>query len=99
MLPLYWRTGSMPDSAHGNTTALFISNPTSKSAPAAPLQPAPLPPRASDLRGLLQLGWPMLVGQLAQVAMGVVDTAMAGSVGALDLAAVAVGFSLWIPIL
>jgi MATE family, multidrug efflux pump len=58
-----------------------------------------LPPRGSDLRGLLQLGWPMLVGQLAQVAMGVVDTAMAGAVGALDLAAVAVGFSLWIPIL
>jgi MATE family multidrug resistance protein len=58
-----------------------------------------LPSFRSDLRGLLTLGWPMLIGQLAQVAMGVVDTAMAGSVSPVDLAAVAVGFSLWIPIL
>lgn len=41
----------------------------------------------------------MLIAQLAQVAMGVIDTAMAGAVGAIDLAAVAVGFSLWMPIL
>ena len=52
-----------------------------------------------DLRALLQLAWPMLIAQLAQVAMGVVDTAMAGAVSAMDLAAVAVGFSLWMPIL
>jgi len=58
-----------------------------------------LPPRARDLRELLQLGWPMLIGQLAQVAMGVVDTAMAGAVSPVDLAAVAVGFSLWMPVL
>ncbi len=64
-----------------------------------PTKPRPLPPRGRDLRELLQLAWPMLIGQLAQVAMGVVDTAMAGAVSPVDLAAVAVGFSLWIPIL
>jgi MATE family multidrug resistance protein len=52
-----------------------------------------------DLRALMQLAWPMLIAQLAQVAMGVVDTAMAGAVSPTDLAAVAVGFSLWMPIL
>lgn len=46
----------------------------------------------------MQLAWPMLIGQVAQVAMGVADTVMAGAVGPLDLGAVAVGFSLWLPI-
>lgn len=40
----------------------------------------------------------MLIGQAAQVAMGVADTVMAGAVSATDLAAVAVGFSLWLPL-
>lgn len=46
----------------------------------------------------MQLAWPMLIGQVAQIAMGVADTIMAGAVGPIDLGAVAVGFSLWIPI-
>lgn len=46
----------------------------------------------------MQLAWPMLIGQVAQVAMGVADTVMAGAVGPVDLGAVAVGFSLWLPI-
>ncbi len=45
----------------------------------------------------MQLAWPMLIGQVAQVAMGVADTVMAGAVSPLDLGAVAVGFSLWLP--
>lgn len=53
--------------------------------------------RGHDWRELLQLAWPMLVGQVAQVGMGVADTVMAGAVGPTDLAAVAVGFSLWLP--
>lgn len=57
-----------------------------------------LPPRGRDARELLQLAWPMLIGQVAQVAMGVLDTVMAGAVSATDLAAVAVGFSLWLPL-
>lgn len=51
-----------------------------------------------DWRELMQLAWPMLIGQVAQVAMGVADTVMAGAVGPLDLGAVAVGFSLWLPV-
>lgn len=46
----------------------------------------------------MQLAWPMLIGQVAQVGMGVADTVMAGAVSPLDLGAVAVGFSLWLPI-
>src|SRR5690606_22788597 len=57
-----------------------------------------LPARGSDWRALLTLAWPMLIGQVAQVAMGVVDTIMAGALSPLDLAAVAVGFSLWLPV-
>ncbi len=60
--------------------------------------PIVLPSRKRDWRDLLQLAWPMLVGQVAQIGMGVADTVMAGAVGPTDLAAVAMGFSLWIPI-
>lgn len=54
--------------------------------------------RLRDWRDLLQLAWPMLIGQVAQLAMGVADTIMAGAVGPIDLGAVAVGFSLWLPV-
>ena len=39
----------------------------------------------------------MLIGQVAQVGTGVADTIMAGAVGSIDLAAVAMGFSIWLP--
>ncbi len=61
-------------------------------------QPSSLPSRQRDWRDLLHLAWPMLVGQAAQMCMGVADTIMAGAVGPVDLGAVAVGFSLWMPI-
>lgn len=60
--------------------------------------PNHLPPATHDLRQLLQLGWPILVAQLAMVGMGVTDTIMAGQVSAADLAAVAVGFSIYVPL-
>ena len=41
---------------------------------------------------------PILVAQLTQMLMGVVDTLMAGRVGANDLAAVSVGGSVWVPL-
>lgn len=44
------------------------------------------------------LGGPIIAAQLAQVSMGCVDTVMAGRLSAEDLAAVAVGSSLWMPI-
>lgn len=59
---------------------------------------AELPSRRRDWLSLLQLAAPILVAQLAQVGMGVTDTIMAGRVSATDLAAVAVGFSLYVPI-
>ncbi|MBC7499886.1 MAG: MATE family efflux transporter [Herminiimonas sp.] len=42
-----------------------------------------------------RLSWPMLVGQLAVVGMGVADVAMTGHVSAAALAAVSLGSSLW----
>ncbi|CAA0082683.1 Multidrug resistance protein NorM [Zhongshania aliphaticivorans] len=51
-----------------------------------------------ELRHQLQLALPIFGGQLAQSANGFVDTVMAGRVSALDLAAVAVGASIWVPV-
>ena len=47
---------------------------------------------------LLRLTGPLVLAQLSQTAMGFVDTVMAGRVGAVDLAAVAVGSSLFFPV-
>jgi MATE family multidrug resistance protein len=47
---------------------------------------------------LLVLMLPILGTQLAQTGMGVVDTLVAGLAGTVDLAAIAVGSSIWIPI-
>ncbi len=49
----------------------------------------------TELRGLWQLAWPILVGQLATVGMAVVDVAMAGHASAQDLAGVSIGVSVW----
>jgi len=52
-----------------------------------------------ELRRLFALAAPLLIAQVSQTAMGVVDTIMAGHYSANDLAAVAVGFSIWLPAL
>ena len=44
------------------------------------------------------LALPILVTQFCQAALGVVDAIMAGQVSALDLAAVAVGSGIWLPL-
>ena len=49
----------------------------------------------SEMASLWQLSWPMLVGQLATVGMGVADVAMTGHVSAAELAAVSLGASIW----
>lgn len=54
--------------------------------------------KPSELRTQLAIALPIFGGQLAQSANGFVDTVMAGRVSALDLAAVAVGASIWVPI-
>jgi MATE family multidrug resistance protein len=41
---------------------------------------------------------PILVTQLAQAGYGFIDTVMAGQVSPLDLAAVAIGSSVWLPL-
>ena len=48
-----------------------------------------------EARALWRLAWPMLVGQLATVGMGVADVAMTGHASAAELAAVSLGASLW----
>lgn len=52
-----------------------------------------------EVRHLLALGAPIFLGQLAQAGMGAVDAMMAGNYHASDLAAIAIGQSLWLPLL
>ncbi|MBV8667383.1 MAG: MATE family efflux transporter [Burkholderiaceae bacterium] len=49
----------------------------------------------TEMFALWQLAWPMLIGQLATVGMGVSDVAMTGHLSAGDLAAVSLGASVW----
>jgi MATE family multidrug resistance protein len=58
------------------------------------LQRSPTPIR-DEVATLWRLSWPMLVGQLATVGMGVADVAMTGHVSAEELAAVSLGTSVW----
>ncbi|OEC36356.1 multidrug resistance protein, MATE family [Pseudomonas cuatrocienegasensis] len=51
-----------------------------------------------ELSSLLRLATPIIIAQLAHTAMGFVDTVMAGRVSARDLAAVALGNSIWVPV-
>ncbi|UYM14946.1 MATE family efflux transporter [Endozoicomonas euniceicola] len=51
----------------------------------------------NESRALLRLSFPIIITQLAISAMGFVDTSMAGQASARDLAAIAVGTSLWLP--
>ncbi len=50
-----------------------------------------------EAKKLLALGFPVFLGQLAQLGMSFVDTVAAGRYAALDMAAVAVATSFWIP--
>lgn len=52
-----------------------------------------------ELQALLLLLGPILTSQLSQAAFGFVDTVMAGQASPLDLAAVALGASLWLPLM
>lgn len=50
-----------------------------------------------EARQLLALAIPVILAQIAQTAMGFVDTVMAGGYSATDMAAVAIGTSIWLP--
>jgi len=52
----------------------------------------------TELRSLFALATPIIIAQLAHSAMGFVDAVMAGRVSPRDLAAVALGNSLWVPV-
>ena len=52
----------------------------------------------TEWRALFKLAIPIVIAQLANTAMGFVDTMMAGRVSPTDLAAVALGNSIWVPV-
>lgn len=52
-----------------------------------------------EIKKLFQLMSPILVTQFAQAGLGLIDTIMAGHLSPTDLAAIAVGVGLWIPIM
>lgn len=54
--------------------------------------------RRVELKKLTTLSLPLILAQLAQSSMGFVDTVAAGRVSANDLAAVAIGSSVWFPL-
>jgi len=58
-----------------------------------------LPLLGGEARALLSLGAPLVAAQLVQVGMAVTDILMAGRLGGLELAAVGLGASLWMPIM
>jgi MATE family multidrug resistance protein len=51
-----------------------------------------------ELGHLSRIAIPLLIAQSAQMGTGVVDTVMAARYGEQDLAAIAVGFNIWLPI-
>ena len=51
-----------------------------------------------ELKELIFLGGPILGAQLSATGMSFVDTSMAGQYSAVDLAAVALGSSIWMPV-
>jgi MATE family multidrug resistance protein len=64
----------------------------------AAIAPARTTPVRLELKGLLSLALPIMIAQLATTAMGFVDAVMAGRVSPRDLASVALGNSIWIPV-
>ncbi|ANU36489.1 Multidrug resistance protein NorM [Vibrio scophthalmi] len=46
---------------------------------------------------LIKLATPVLIASVAQTGMGFVDTVMAGGVSAIDMAAVSIASSIWLP--
>lgn len=53
--------------------------------------------RLYQAKKLIILALPVLAAQVAQTTMGFIDTVMAGKVSATDMAAVAIGTSIWLP--
>lgn len=54
-------------------------------------------PYKNEITKLIKLSTPVLIASIAQTGMSFVDTIMAGGVSAIDLAAVSVASSIWMP--
>jgi multidrug resistance protein, MATE family len=57
-----------------------------------------LPTLFGDVRKIAALAWPVLIGQLAIIAFGVIDTVMVGRYSPTDLAALGLGSSIYISV-
>jgi MATE family multidrug resistance protein len=58
-----------------------------------------LPFSRFEAKTILKLSGPIMVAQLTQTMMYVIDTVMAGKVSVTDMAAVAIGSAIWLPVL
>lgn len=54
--------------------------------------------KLTEAKAIAALGGPLVVNNLVQIGMQVTDTIMAGRLGAADLAGVAVGGAIWMPV-
>jgi MATE family multidrug resistance protein len=52
----------------------------------------------AELKWLWQIAWPLLIAQTAQMGTGIVDSMMAGHYSDQVLAAIAIGFNIWLPL-
>ena len=50
-----------------------------------------------EASNLIKLATPVLIASIAQTGMSFVDTVMAGGVSAIDMAAVSIAASIWLP--
>lgn len=55
-------------------------------------------PRLQQVGQIFSIAWPMLIGQLAVVSNGVIDTAMTSRFSATDLAALSIGISIYVTV-
>ena len=60
--------------------------------------PRVTPSRLADVGRLLVVAWPLVLNNLFNIGVNVADTVMAGRLGATQLAAVALGSSIWITV-
>ncbi|PSB91956.1 MATE family efflux transporter [Candidatus Pandoraea novymonadis] len=51
-----------------------------------------------DIQRITRLAWPVLIGQLASIAFGVIDTVMIGRYSTFDLASIALGGAIYITV-
>ncbi len=56
------------------------------------------PQTVADVRAIFRIGWPLVINNVASIAVTVADTLMASTLGATQLAAVAIGSGVWIAI-